>query len=105
MDPHVLTLSLATWMELPGLPYRIRDGAEKRASARNVAEYYKEYVEEMNLKDHFRNGVIVTRIKELHSPSEITDVAEVFGRDLSQERCAERYVKLHCTFLICFIVL
>lgn len=63
MDPQVLTLSLGTWMALPGLKYKSRDGSEKRASAKNVAEYYVNYVHEMGLAQYFKNNVIVSKVR------------------------------------------
>uniref|UniRef100_A0A1Y1N9G6 FAD/NAD(P)-binding domain-containing protein n=2 Tax=Photinus pyralis TaxID=7054 RepID=A0A1Y1N9G6_PHOPY len=69
MDPNILTLSLGTWMALPGLPYRARDGSEKRASAGNVAKYYSQYVKEMQLEKYFKTGICVTRIRQLDEPS------------------------------------
>lgn len=69
MDPNILTLSLGTWMALPGLPYRARDGSEKRASAGNVAKYYLQYVKEMSLEKYFQIGLCVTRIKHLNESS------------------------------------
>lgn len=65
MDPNILTLSLGAWMALPGLPYVSRDTSEKRAFASNVAQYYKDYVEKMNLTRFFENGVTVTKVTSL----------------------------------------
>lgn len=84
MDPHILTLSLGSWMALPGLSYKARDGSEKRASAGNVARYYVQYMNEMKLKKYFKNGVCVTNIKPLKEcpPSikyEKEDVDSLFG--------------------------
>ncbi|KAK4886042.1 hypothetical protein RN001_002313 [Aquatica leii] len=67
MDPNILTLSLGTWMALPGLPYKARDGSEKRASAGNVAKYYLQYVKEMQLDKYFRSGMSVTNITRLNA--------------------------------------
>ncbi|XP_017785606.1 PREDICTED: oxidative stress-induced growth inhibitor 2-like [Nicrophorus vespilloides] len=69
MDPQILTLSLGSWMSLPGLRYEPRDGSEKRASAKHVAEYYVRYVQEMGLQENFENGVIVTRIRPCCEPT------------------------------------
>ncbi|KAF2905005.1 hypothetical protein ILUMI_01173 [Ignelater luminosus] len=86
MDPHILTLSLGAWMALPGLPYKMRDGSEKRASAGNVARYYVQYMKEMNLGKYFKNGICVTNVKQIkdfpspvieHPIENITD--NVFG--------------------------
>lgn len=79
MDPHVLTLSLGSWMALPGLPYKGRDGMEKRASAKNVARYYEEYVKELNLSDNFRCGIIVTKFLKLNENENHFDDNKIFG--------------------------
>nr|XP_023028046.1 oxidative stress-induced growth inhibitor 2-like [Leptinotarsa decemlineata] len=60
MDPQILTLSLASWMSLPGLPFHSTDSREKRAYACDVANYYVQYTEKMDLNKHFRNNVQVT---------------------------------------------
>ncbi|GJQ86957.1 hypothetical protein Trydic_g5171 [Trypoxylus dichotomus] len=77
MDPHILTLSLGTWMSLPGYKYTTRDNAEKRAFAHNVAKYYEKYVEETGLAKYFANGTIVTNIKELEDARVSTDSPEI----------------------------
>lgn len=75
MDPHILTLSLASWMALPGLPFTTEDTAVQdnnsgspstaplRASAQQVASYYESYVKHMDLQEYFRSNVIVTQIR------------------------------------------
>lgn len=70
MDPEILTLSLGSWMALPGLPYKARDGAEKRASAGNVARYYVEYARAMNLEKNMLSGVTATDIRPIDSEGE-----------------------------------
>lgn len=52
-------------MALPGLQYQGRDSGEKRAFASNVAQYYQNYVEKMNLSRYFKSGVIVTKVQYL----------------------------------------
>lgn len=74
MDPNILTLSLGAWMALPGLPYPYRDNTERRAFAYNVARYYNDYVQKMNLEKFFKNDVIVTKVTPLRkSLQEKTD--------------------------------
>lgn len=68
MDPHILTLSLGSWMGLPGCPYTARDTAEKRAFASNVAAYYEQYVNKMELNEYFKSGVIVTNVQYIGPP-------------------------------------
>lgn len=69
MDPYILTLSLDSWMSLPGLPFHSRDSGEKRAFACNVAKYYMQYVEKMELGKYFRNSVIVASVECInHNP-------------------------------------
>lgn len=60
MDPQILTLSLGSWMALPGLKFGARDSSEKRAYASNVAKYYAEYAKKMGLSKHFKNDVLVS---------------------------------------------
>lgn len=61
MDPQILTLSLGSWMALPGLKFNFRDSSEKRAYASNVAKYYEEYAEKMGLSRNLKNNVMVSR--------------------------------------------
>ncbi|XP_065168590.1 oxidative stress-induced growth inhibitor 1-like [Atheta coriaria] len=63
MDPDILTLSLGSWMSLPGMKYQSRNSSEKRAPAKSIADYYARYVEEMGLSQNFRNKVLVTKIE------------------------------------------
>ncbi|CAH0550816.1 unnamed protein product [Brassicogethes aeneus] len=65
MDPHILTLSLGSWMALPGLPFNCRDSGEKRAYASNVANYYERYVQHHKLTKYFKNDVVVTNVAPL----------------------------------------
>lgn len=58
-------------MALPGLPYKNRDGMEKRASAKNVARYYEEYVKELNLSSNFECGVTVTKVIRLNENKDV----------------------------------
>ncbi|XP_019881750.1 oxidative stress-induced growth inhibitor 1 [Aethina tumida] len=69
MDPYILTLSLGSWMALPGLPFNCRDSCEKRAYALNVAKYYESYVQYHNLSKHFKNYVEVTNVAQTGSAS------------------------------------
>ncbi|XP_044727288.1 oxidative stress-induced growth inhibitor 1-like isoform X2 [Chrysoperla carnea] len=64
MDPHILTLSLGSWMALPGLPYP-NNSTGTRTSAGNVAKYYLDYVKQQNLEKYFRNKTIITEIRML----------------------------------------
>lgn len=67
MDPEILTLSLGSWMALPGLSYKARDGAEKRASAGNVARYYVEYAKTMNLEKNMLAGATAIDIRQTNN--------------------------------------
>lgn len=75
MDPQILTLSLGSWMSLPGVPFQSRDLGERRAYASSVAQYYVTYVEEMNLTKHFRNNVNVSKVTPVNI-SRKNDVAK-----------------------------
>lgn len=52
-------------MALPGLQFHCRDSGEKRAFACNVANYYVQYVKEMNLAKYFINNNVVTNVQLL----------------------------------------
>lgn len=67
MDPNILTLSLGSWMALPGLPYPYRDNTERRAFAYNIARYYNDYVNKMGLTKYFKNDVVVTKVTPLRN--------------------------------------
>ncbi|CAG9855923.1 unnamed protein product [Phyllotreta striolata] len=65
MDPQMLTLSLGSWMALPGMPFHSSDSEEKRAYAADVAKYYVQYTDKMGLAKNFRNGVTVDSVDEV----------------------------------------
>uniref|UniRef100_UPI0009B39492 oxidative stress induced growth inhibitor 1 n=1 Tax=Monopterus albus TaxID=43700 RepID=UPI0009B39492 len=68
MEGSMLTLSLANWMELPGL--KLKDWIrEKRRNVRNdratpaeIASYYQHYVSQMSLENSFACGTTVTSV-------------------------------------------
>lgn len=70
MDPQILTLSLGSWMALPGLPFHSRDSSEKRAYASNVAKYYAHYTEKMELTKNFHNYVTVNSVNAITKKAE-----------------------------------
>ena len=91
MQPHLKSLSTARWLELPiygfadweeeccysGLcPHRHDQkkacSSNRRVSLGDVAEYYVSYVDKMDLKDRFLNGVTVTDVTLLQKPSWIS---------------------------------
>ncbi|KAG5863787.1 hypothetical protein JTB14_012050 [Gonioctena quinquepunctata] len=74
MDPQILTLSLGTWMSLPGLPFHNKDFREKRAYARDVAKYYVQYTEQMELSKYFKNNVQVTSAEPLDVENKLSTV-------------------------------
>ncbi|KAM6979621.1 oxidative stress induced growth inhibitor 1 [Aplochiton taeniatus] len=69
MEGSMLTLSLANWMELPGL--KLKDWLrEKRRNVRNdratpaeIASYYQHYVSRMALEENFACGTTVTSVQ------------------------------------------
>jgi len=79
MDKDVLTVSLGTWMELPNLP--MSDWLAKNSNSTNnqkksfksgdrisvgaVADYYKDYVDRMDLSHNFVNRAKVTRVRKV----------------------------------------
>ncbi|XP_028854137.1 oxidative stress induced growth inhibitor 1 [Denticeps clupeoides] len=85
MEGSMLTLSLANWMELPGLKLKewIR---EKRRNVRNdratpaeIASYYQHYVTQMGLERSFACGTTVTSVQRLRLEEEGRSVWEVQG--------------------------
>ncbi|XP_068578359.1 oxidative stress induced growth inhibitor 1 isoform X2 [Cebidichthys violaceus] len=68
MEGSMLTLSLANWMDLPGL--KLKDWMrEKRRNVRNdratpaeIASYYQHYVSQMSLEENFACGTTVTSV-------------------------------------------
>nr|CBN80640.1 Oxidative stress-induced growth inhibitor 2 [Dicentrarchus labrax] len=68
MEGSMLTLSLANWMELPGL--KLKDWMrEKRRNVRNdratpaeIASYYQHYISQMSLEQSFACGTTVTSV-------------------------------------------
>ncbi|XP_026882103.2 oxidative stress induced growth inhibitor 1 isoform X2 [Electrophorus electricus] len=71
MEGSMLTLSLANWMELPGL--KLKDWMrDKRRSVRNdratpteIASYYQHYVSQMGLEGRFACGTTVTSLQRV----------------------------------------
>ncbi|XP_008196611.2 oxidative stress-induced growth inhibitor 2-like [Tribolium castaneum] len=84
MDPYILTLSLGTWMSLPGLPFHSRDSGEKRAFACNVANYYVQYVKEMNLSRYFINTATATNIAPLKGTRKERETIERLTENLER---------------------
>ncbi|KAF3855680.1 hypothetical protein F7725_016403 [Dissostichus mawsoni] len=76
MEGSMLTLSLANWMELPGL--KLKDWMrEKRRNVRNdratpaeIASYYQHYVSQMSLEQNFACGTTVTGVTRQPSNQE-----------------------------------
>lgn len=101
MDPNILTLSLGSWMALPGLPYPYRDNTERRAFACNVARYYNDYVTKMNLERYFKSDVIVTKVTPLSEHLQeaakqcVVKVKNVSHHELESERTCPLSRALH----------
>nr|XP_057910956.1 oxidative stress induced growth inhibitor 1 [Doryrhamphus excisus] len=76
MEGSMLTLSLANWMELPGL--KLKDWMkDKRRNVRNdratpaeIASYYEHYVSQMSLEDNFACRTTVTSVTRQPSSQE-----------------------------------
>ncbi|XP_068197656.1 oxidative stress induced growth inhibitor 1 [Antennarius striatus] len=72
MEGSMLTLSLANWMELPGL--KLKDWMrDKRRNVRNdratpaeIASYYQHYISQMCLEQNFAPGTTVTSVTRQH---------------------------------------
>nr|XP_046240919.1 oxidative stress induced growth inhibitor 1 [Scatophagus argus]XP_046240920.1 oxidative stress induced growth inhibitor 1 [Scatophagus argus] len=68
MEGSMLTLSLANWMELPGLKLKEwmrekrRNVRNDRATPAEIASYYQHYVSQMSLEQNFACGTTVTSV-------------------------------------------
>ncbi|XP_026161693.1 oxidative stress induced growth inhibitor 1 [Mastacembelus armatus] len=68
MEGSMLTLSLANWMELPGLKLKdwLRDKRRNvrndRATPAEIASYYQHYVSQMSMEKNFACGATVTSV-------------------------------------------
>lgn len=79
MDGNVLTISLNSWMELPGMSFRNWEsvntssvsGAARRVPVSSVAAYYRDYVKLMKLSRFCRDNVLVTSVIQL-VPSQVS---------------------------------
>ncbi|XP_046386313.1 oxidative stress-induced growth inhibitor 1-like [Ischnura elegans] len=84
MNSSILTISLGSWMELPGFDYRTWEAEARsnaggmsptgprdvaRASAASVALYYQDYIQHMNLEENFQCGTVVTSARPIPYPS------------------------------------
>ncbi|XP_051567792.1 oxidative stress-induced growth inhibitor 1-like [Myxocyprinus asiaticus] len=71
MEGSMLTLSLANWMELPGLKLKdwMRDKRRNlrndRATPAEIASYYQYYVSKMGLEKSFACGTTVTSVHQV----------------------------------------
>ncbi|RXN09027.1 oxidative stress-induced growth inhibitor 2-like protein [Labeo rohita] len=71
MEGSMLTLSLANWMELPGLKLKdwMRDKRRNlrndRATPTEIASYYQHYVTKMGLEKSFACGTTVTSVSRV----------------------------------------
>nr|XP_055068189.1 oxidative stress induced growth inhibitor 1 [Misgurnus anguillicaudatus] len=71
MEGSMFTLSLANWMELPGLKLKdwVRDKRRNvrndRATPAEIASYYQHYVNKMGLEKRFACGTTVTSVRQV----------------------------------------
>ncbi|XP_034021887.1 oxidative stress induced growth inhibitor 1 isoform X2 [Thalassophryne amazonica] len=76
MEGSMLTLSLANWMELPGLKLKdwmrdkCRNVRNNRATPTEIASYYQHYVSQMSLEQSFTCGTTVTSVTRKPSHQE-----------------------------------
>ncbi|WAR12855.1 OSGI2-like protein, partial [Mya arenaria] len=75
MEGSMQTLSLSSWMELPGLPFgkwllNNKQSKEKpmteRATINDVCDYYMSFVKEKKLEDNFHDSHIVTSVHKVY---------------------------------------
>ncbi|XP_077386443.1 oxidative stress induced growth inhibitor 1 [Festucalex cinctus] len=103
MEGSMLTISLANWMELPGL--KLKDWMkDKRRNVRNdratpaeVASYYQHYVSQMALEHNFAAGTTVTSVTrwpadphDSHGYWRVTGLQCREGEDLGDDSPAEQ---------------
>lgn len=83
---ETLTISLGSWMQLPGMGIKewCNDykRSESRVSLSCVANYYKDYVKCQNLSQYFRNHSTVTTVKF----NKNTKLYEVCGKQNENQR-------------------
>ncbi|XP_018597732.1 oxidative stress induced growth inhibitor 1 [Scleropages formosus] len=85
MEGSMLTLSLANWMELPGLKLKdwVRDKRRNvrndRATPAEIASYYQHYVTQMGLQKNFVNSTTVTSLHRITFKDASPSVWEVQG--------------------------
>ncbi|KAJ0050234.1 hypothetical protein NL108_014322, partial [Boleophthalmus pectinirostris] len=97
MEGSMLTLSLANWMELPGL--KLKDWLrEKRRNVRNdratpaeIASYYQHYVSQKSLEQNFACGTTVTEVTRVHGDGEqpcwrVTGIQRREGEELGGKK-------------------
>ncbi|XP_076267737.1 oxidative stress-induced growth inhibitor 1-like [Rhynchophorus ferrugineus] len=85
IDPDVLTLSLGSWMALPGIPFPSCTVNEKRAFARDVAAYYEKYVTQMELTSYFKTNTLVgSLVSTVDEPNIQSAVSEGSFRDMAE---------------------
>uniref|UniRef100_A0A146LQ60 Oxidative stress-induced growth inhibitor 2 n=2 Tax=Lygus hesperus TaxID=30085 RepID=A0A146LQ60_LYGHE len=109
MDGRTMTLSLSSWMELPGLPLHESEVGKKervtaegvRVATSTIADYYQEYVHKMGLQKYQRRG-IVTSVAEYDDADDVENDKKINwvieGRDLHGRkfRYLSKYVVLAC---------
>ena len=94
MSEHILSLSPARWLELPGYSIstwyseqtnRPPGGEGGPIALGDVARYYRDYVEKMNLGSSIMNGTIVTAVEWVAAlPG---DTSRELSRRTSDESC------------------
>lgn len=81
MEGDVLTISRGTWMELANLSFREWEetvcdrqlgSRQKRASVKNVAQYYHDYVDIKGLRPYFRNSAEVTSVRRIDQAKNVS---------------------------------
>jgi len=91
LDTSLLTVSLGSWMELPNLS--MSDWQEKkgtkvtkevggRVSMSSVSQYYKDYVDMMELGEKFHNHTVVTEVKQVQGVGEKSLETEIVQNEI-----------------------
>ena len=73
LESDILTVSLGSWMDLPGLTMSEWSDTEvgKRVSFTLVADYYKKYVQRMSLDKNFLDFAEVTSVRKVDDYSSL----------------------------------
>uniref|UniRef100_A0A8C4NA35 FAD/NAD(P)-binding domain-containing protein n=1 Tax=Eptatretus burgeri TaxID=7764 RepID=A0A8C4NA35_EPTBU len=108
MEGSMRTLSLGSWMELPVLSFKDwmlenrRNFRNDRATAADVAAYYRHYVHAMCLDCRFITGTHVTSVKRITPPAHDHSVAswEVNGHHVGTDQQVNKSFRVRAATVV-----